>query len=71
MDAGRRDKLRPGDLLGALTGDVGIAKEAVGKISVFDTRSYVAVDKGVLKTVLKKLQEGKIKGRKFRVRLID
>lgn len=70
VDAGRRDKLRPGDLLGALTGDVGIAKEAVGKISVFDTRTYFAVDKGVSKNVLKKLQEGKIKGRKFRVRAI-
>ncbi|MGH8462412.1 MAG: ATP-dependent RNA helicase DbpA [Stenotrophobium sp.] len=70
VDAGRRDKLRPGDLLGALTGDVGIAKEAVGKISVFDTRTYVAVDKRAVKTVLKKLQEGKIKGKKFRVRPI-
>ena len=70
VDAGRRDKLRPGDLLGALTGDVGLAKEAVGKISVFDTRTYFAVDKRVSKVALKKLQEGKIKGKKFRVRPI-
>lgn len=71
IDAGRRDKLRPGDLLGALTGDVGISKDAVGKISSFDTRTYFAIDKRLAKTVLQKLQAGKIKGRKYRVRPID
>lgn len=70
IDAGRRDKLRPGDLLGALTGDVGISKDAVGKISSFDTRTYFAIDKKIAKTVLQKLQAGKIKGKKFRVRPI-
>ncbi len=70
VDGGRRDKLRPGDLLGALTGDAGIAKEAVGKISTFDTRTYVAIDKRQAKTVLQKLREGKIKGKTFRVRPI-
>ena len=71
VDAGRRDKLRPGDLLGALTGDAGIAKEKVGKISSFDTRTYFAIDKAVAKTALQRLREGKIKGRKYRVRPID
>jgi len=71
VDGGRRDKLRPGDLLGALTGDAGLAKEAVGKINTFDTRTYFAIDKKIAKTVLHQLREGKIKGKKFRVRLID
>ncbi len=71
VDGGRSDKLRPGDLLGALTGDVGIIKEAVGKISTFDTRTYFAVDKKLAKHVLQRLRECKIKGRKFRVRPID
>ena len=70
IDAGRRDKLRAGDLLGALTGDVGISKDAVGKISIFDTRTYFAIDNKLAKTVLQKLQTGKIKGKKFRVRPI-
>jgi ATP-dependent RNA helicase DbpA len=70
VDGGRRDKLRPGDLLGALTGDAGIAKEAVGKISTFDTRTYFAIDKRQAKNVLQKLREGKIKGKNFRVRPI-
>jgi len=71
VDGGRRDKLRPGDLLGALTGDAGVAKEAVGKISTFDTRTYFAIDKRQAKAVLQKLREGKIKGKNFRVRPIS
>lgn len=71
IDGGRSDKLRPGDLLGALTGDAGIAKDAVGKINTFDTRTYVAIDKSVAALALKRLREGKIKGRNFRVRPID
>ncbi len=71
VDAGRRDKLRPGDLLGALTGDAGLAKEAVGKISTFDTRTYFAIDKKMAATALKRLREGKIKGKNFRVRPIE
>lgn len=71
VDGGRRDKLRPGDLLGALTGEAGIAKEAVGKINTFDTRTYVAIDQALAKLALRRLQDGKIKGKRFRVRLID
>ncbi|NKF24130.1 ATP-dependent RNA helicase DbpA [Solimonas marina] len=70
VDAGRRDKLRPGDLLGALTGDIGLVKEAVGKISSFDTRTYFAIDRKHAARVLQRLREVKIKGRKYRVREI-
>jgi len=70
VDAGRADKLRPGDLLGALTGDAGIAKEAVGKINTFDTRTYFAIDKNQAATALQRLSGGRIKGKKFRVRMI-
>jgi ATP-independent RNA helicase DbpA len=71
IDAGRRDKLRAGDLLGALTGAAGLAKEAVGKISSFDTRTYVAIDRRYAKSAIEGLKAGKIKGKNFRVRAID
>jgi len=71
VDGGRQDKLRPGDLLGALTGDAGIAKEAVGKINTYDTRTYFAIDKAQAARALQRLREVKIKGRNFRVRPID
>ena len=67
IDAGRTDKLRPGDILGALTGDAGLKADAVGKIDVFPTRSYVAVARAQAAQALARLREGKIKGRKFRV----
>ena len=67
IDAGRTDKLRPGDIVGALTGDAGLPKDAVGKIDVFPTRSYVAITRNKAKHALEQLRAGKIKGRKFRV----
>ncbi|MBK6435475.1 MAG: ATP-dependent RNA helicase DbpA [Rhodanobacteraceae bacterium] len=70
VDGGRTDKLRPGDLLGALTGDAGLPGDAVGKIDIFPTRSYVAIARNHADSALKRLRDGKIKGRNFRVRPI-
>ncbi len=67
IDAGRGDKLRPGDIVGALTGDAGLHKDAIGKIDVFATRSYVAIARAQADRALARLREGKIKGRKFRI----
>ena len=70
IDAGRQDKLRPGDLLGALTGDAGLPGTAVGKIDVFPTRTYVAIDRASHSLAMQRLRAGKIKGRTFRIRKI-
>ena len=66
IDAGRTDKLRPGDIVGALTGEAGLHKDAIGKIDVFATRSYVAIARGQADRALDRLRAGRIKGRKFR-----
>ena len=68
IQGGRRDKLRPGDILGALTGNGGIKGDSVGKITVTDNASYVAIERKQLDGALASLREGKIKGRKFKVR---
>ena len=70
IDGGKKRKIRPGDLLGALTGESGISGKQVGKINVFDNRSYVAVERGVVSTALRKLNNGKMKGRSVRARLM-
>ena len=57
-------------LLGALTGDAGLPATAVGKIDLFPTRCYVAITRERYRDALRQLQAGKIKGRKFRVRLL-
>ncbi|MCP5207328.1 MAG: ATP-dependent RNA helicase DbpA [Hahellaceae bacterium] len=68
IDGGKKDKIRPTDILGALTGAIGLNGNDVGKITIFPFVTYVAVNRSVAKTALAGLQDGKIKGRKFQVR---
>lgn len=70
INGGKKQKLRPGDIVGALTGDNGVNSEQIGKIKVFATRAYVAVNRTALKVAMEKLTQGKMKGRSFRVRVI-
>ncbi|WP_424682660.1 ATP-dependent RNA helicase DbpA [Frateuria sp. YIM B11624] len=70
IDAGRQDKLRPGDILGALTGDAGLAAGDIGKIDVFATRAYVAIARTLADKALDRLRAGRVKGRNFRVRAL-
>lgn len=65
---GRKDKVRPGDVLGALTGEAGLPGKAVGKIDLFDHQCFVAVEKSLAGKALSRLENGKVKGRKIRVR---
>ncbi len=79
ISGGKKDKLRPGDLLGALTGDAGLTKEQVGKINVTEFQTYVALDRNVAEVAFKRLNAGNtlgrdfgnIKGRSFKMRFID
>ena len=68
---GRKEKIRPGDVLGALTGEAGFSKEQVGKINVTDTSTYVAVARGIAKEALRKLMAGTLKGKKVKVHLLQ
>ncbi len=70
IGAGRKDKLRPGDILGALTGDAGIPGKQVGKIAIFDFQAYVAVERPLAKQAMQRLNSGKIKGRALKVRIV-
>ena len=70
IDSGKKQKIRPGDILGALTGESGIAGTQVGKIHLFDNWAYVAVSRDAVKPALKKLAEDKLKGRSVKVRWI-
>jgi len=68
IDGGKTDKLRAGDILGALTGEAGLSAKAIGKIDIFPTRSYVAIAREQVGKALARLEAGKIKGKRFRVR---
>jgi len=70
LDVGRKNKIRPGDLLGALTGEAGLDGSHVGKIDIFDTTSYVAIERSALRQALNYLANGKVKGRSIRARKV-
>ena len=71
IDGGRKHKLRPGDILGALTGDAGLSSEDVGKIDIFSLHAYVAIKRDIANQALDRLRQGKIKGRTFKVRKLN
>ena len=68
MSAGKKQKLRPGDLVGALTKDAGIPGDDVGKIAVQNSMSFVAVKARSVKKAMAQFREGKIKGKRIRAR---
>jgi ATP-independent RNA helicase DbpA len=67
---GRKEKIRPGDVLGALTGEAGFDGAQIGKINVNEFSTYVAVDRQIADRAVKALAAGKVKGKKVKVRLL-
>jgi ATP-independent RNA helicase DbpA len=65
---GRKEKIRPGDVLGALTKDLGFAGAQIGKINVTDMSTYVAVERSIADKAVSKLNSGMVKGKRVRVR---
>ena len=70
LDGGRKAKIRPGDILGALTGDGGLRGDQVGKIDLAPTLAYVAIRQELVRKVMQQLQKVKIKGKTCRARLV-
>ena len=68
---GRKEKIRAGDVLGALTGEAGFTGAQIGKINVNEFSTYVAVDRQIARAALQRLSAGKVKGKKVKVRLLD
>jgi ATP-independent RNA helicase DbpA len=67
---GRKDKIRPGDVLGALTKDLGFRAEQIGKIDVNEFSTYVAVARDIARDALRGLNAGKVKGKAVKARRV-
>jgi len=67
---GRKEKIRPGDVLGALTADAGYLREQIGKIVVTEFTTFVAVQRDIALAAMQKLNAGKVKGKSVKVRLL-
>lgn len=68
LEGGRKDKIRPGDILGALTKEAGLAATSIGKINITSFNAYIAIQRTEVNKAYQYLQTGKLKGRKFKVR---
>jgi len=67
IEGGKKDKLRAGDILGALTGEAGLAGSSIGKIDIYERQAYVAIAREFIDEAHKKLSNGRIKSKKFSV----
>lgn len=67
INGGKKDKIRPGDILGALVNVAGLSASQVGNISILDRQTYVAIDAHMARQTISKLAGEKIKGLKFKV----
>jgi ATP-independent RNA helicase DbpA len=71
IQGGRKEKIRPGDVLGALTADLGYSREQVGKINVNDWSTYVAVNRDIAQQAASRLNAGRVKGKSVSVRVLE
>ena len=71
IEGGKKDKMRPGDILGALTGDAGLKGSSIGKIDIYERQSYVAINRRDILEAHKQLQNGRIKGKNFSVWILE
>jgi ATP-independent RNA helicase DbpA len=67
ISGGRKDNIRPGDILGALTKEAGLKGDEVGKIHILEVNSYVAITHEKVERAIGCLNAKKIKGKKFKV----
>ncbi|MBI2744844.1 MAG: ATP-dependent RNA helicase DbpA [Burkholderiales bacterium] len=67
---GRKEKIRPGDVLGALTGEAGYTREQIGKIHVTEFCTFVAVERSIASEAVARLNAGKVKGKSVKARLV-
>ena len=70
INGGRKDKISPKDIVGALLAETDLKADQIGKIEVQDRQSYVAIPVKAVQAAIESLNNGKIKGRKYKVSLV-
>lgn len=67
INVGKKQKIRPGDILGAIAGEAHIPGDMIGTIDMFDKFSFVEVSANVMSDVLKSMNKVKIKGKNIHI----
>lgn len=68
---GKKDKLRAGDILGSLTKTMGLTADQVGKITIYDFVSFVAVDRRIARQLAQQWPQEAIKGKHRKITLLS
>ncbi|KZN57652.1 ATP-dependent RNA helicase DbpA [Pseudoalteromonas luteoviolacea] len=68
IDAGKKQKVRAGDIVGCLTGENGIGSAHIGTITVQDNQAYIAIYRDAVKPAIRKLHADKIKGKRIKAK---
>lgn len=71
IEGGKKDKLRAGDILGALTADKTLQGDDIGKIDIYDRQAYVAIKTNLINKAHTKLNNDTIKAKKFSVWILE
>jgi len=71
LNGGKKTKLRAGDILGTFCKEIGIDNKMIGKITITDTKSYIALHHTVIEKVYKALRNIKIKKKKYVAWILD
>jgi ATP-dependent RNA helicase DbpA len=70
IDAGKKEKLRAGDIVGALINECNLTKDDIGKIDQLDHLSYVALPRDIAEKAYNTLNKANIKGKRYRMWLL-
>lgn len=69
VNIGRKDYVRPGDIVGAIAGEANIPGNTIGSIDIFDKHTYVDVPKDVVNRVIDVMEGNTIKGRRVSIEI--
>ena len=67
VNIGKKQNVKPGDILGAVAGESGMPGKLVGSIDMYDKYTFVEVPREYAKEVLKAMQNSKIKGKSINI----
>ena len=67
VEVGHRDRVKPGNLVGAIAGETGLQGRAIGRIQIFDNHSFVDLPKGMPEDVFNSLRRLRVMNRELQI----
>jgi len=67
VEVGHRDRVKPGNLVGAIAGETGLQGRMIGRIQIFDNHSLVDLPKGMPEDVFNSLQRLRVMNRELQI----